>query len=180
MLSTHLCLPCEGGLEAVFHVFAYLVLHHNARVVFDPTYPSVDMGTFIKTDWKSMYGDVKEMIPSDARFPSGEYVDLRLFVDSDHAGEKFTRRSRTGFVIYLNMAPIVWFSKRQPTVESRVFGAEFVSMKNGIETCRGLRYKLRMMDVALSGTIYVYGDNISVVHNTQRHDSVLKKKSNSI
>jgi hypothetical protein len=66
MLSTYLWLPREGHLEAVFHVFAYLGLHHNARVVFDPTYPAVDMGTFIKTDWKSMYGDVKEMIPSDA------------------------------------------------------------------------------------------------------------------
>jgi hypothetical protein len=67
--------------------------------LFDPTYPSVDMGTFIKTDWKSMYGDVKEMIPSDAHVPQVKEVDLRLFVDSDHAGEKMTRRSSTGFVI---------------------------------------------------------------------------------
>jgi hypothetical protein len=125
-------LPLEDHLEAVFHVFAYLGLHHNARVVFDTTYPAVDMGTFIKTDWKSMYGDVKEMIPSDAHVSRGKEVDLRLFVDSDHAGEQFKRRSRTGFVIYLNMAPIVWFSKHQPTVESSVFGAEFVEMKNGI------------------------------------------------
>jgi hypothetical protein len=58
------------------------------------------------------------------------------------------------------MAPIVWFSKRQRTVESSVFGAEFVAMKNDIETCRGLRYNLRMMGVALSGPKFVYGDNI--------------------
>jgi hypothetical protein len=116
------------------------------------------MGTFIKTDWKSMCGDVKEMIPTDALVPRGKEVDLRLFVDSDHAGEKFKRRSRTGFVIYLSMAPIVWFSKRQPTVESSVFGAEFVAMKNDIEICRGLGYKLRMMGVALSGPTFVYGD----------------------
>jgi hypothetical protein len=50
------------------------------------------MGTFIKTDWKSMYGDVKEMIPSDAPVPRGKEVDLRLFDDSNHAGEQFTRR----------------------------------------------------------------------------------------
>jgi hypothetical protein len=123
IFSTYICLPREGHLEAVFHVFAYLGLHHNARVVFDPTYPAVDMGTFIKTDCRSMYGDVKEIIPSDAHVPRGKEVDLRFFVDSDHAGEHFTRRSRTGFVIYLNMAPTVWFSKRQPTVESSVFGA---------------------------------------------------------
>jgi hypothetical protein len=71
MLSTYLCLPREGHLEAIFHVCAYLGLHHNARVVFNPTYPAVDMGTFIKTDWKSMYGDVKEMIPSEPLFPVG-------------------------------------------------------------------------------------------------------------
>jgi hypothetical protein len=134
MLSTYLCSPREGHLEAVFHVFAYLRKHHNARVVFDTTYPTVDMDTFIKTDWKAMYGDVKEMIPKDAPIPRVKEVDVRLFVDSDHAGEQFTRRSKTGFVIYLKMAPIVWFSKSHPTVESSVFGAEFVAMKNGIET----------------------------------------------
>jgi hypothetical protein len=53
MLSTHLFLTSEGHLEAIFHVFEYMGLHHNARVVFDPTYPYVDMGTFIKTDWKA-------------------------------------------------------------------------------------------------------------------------------
>jgi hypothetical protein len=107
MLSTYICLPREGHLEAVFHVIAYLGIHHNARAIFDPTYPVVDMGTFIKTDWKSMYGDVKEMITSDAPISREKEVDFRLFVDSDHAGEQFTRCSRTGFVIYLSMAPIV-------------------------------------------------------------------------
>jgi hypothetical protein len=142
MFSTHLCLPRECHLEAVYHVFAYLGLHNNVLVLFDPTYPTVDMGTFIKTDWKSMYVDVKEMIPSDAPISRGKKIDMRLFVDSDHAGEQLTRRSRTGFVRYLNMVPLVWFSKSQPTVESSVFGAEFFAMKNCIETCRGLRYKL--------------------------------------
>jgi hypothetical protein len=37
-----------------------------------------------------------------------------------------------------------------------------------------------MMGVAIDGPTYVYGDNMSVVHNTQRPESVLKKKSNAI
>jgi len=85
--------------------------------------------------------------------------------------------SRTGF---LNMAPVVWFSKRQPTVETSVFGAEFVAMKNGMETLKGLQYKLRMMGVPLSGPSFIYGDNMSVIHNTQRPESMLRKKSNLI
>jgi hypothetical protein len=127
-----------------------------------------------------MYGDAKEMIPYYSPFPHRKEVDLRLFVDSDHAGEQFKRLSRTGFVIYLNMAPILWFSKHQPTVKSSVFGAECVDMNNGIETCRGLSYKLIMMGVTLSGPTFIYGDNMSVLHNTQRSESILKKKSNSI
>jgi hypothetical protein len=65
-------------------------------------------------------------------------------------------------------------------VESSVFGEEFVAMKNCVETCRGLRYKLGMMGATLSGPAFVYGDNMSVVHNTQRPESVWKKESNSI
>jgi hypothetical protein len=180
MLSTYLCLPLEGHLEAVFHVSVYLGLHHNTRVVFYPTYPAVDMGAFIKTVWKSIYGDVKEMIPSDAPIPHGKEVDLRLVVDSDHAGEQFTRCSRTGFVIYLNMAPIVWFSKRQPTVESSVFGAEFFAIRNGIETCRWPPLQAENDGCGLECPTFVYGENMSVVHNNQRPESVLKKKSDSI
>jgi hypothetical protein len=48
-----------------------------------------------------------------------------------------------GFLIYLNMAPIVWYSKKQSTVKSSVIGAEFVVMKQGrIEALQGLQYKL--------------------------------------
>ena len=78
------------------------------------------------------------------------------------------------------MAPIVWYSKKQSTVEASVFGAEFVAMRDGLEAIQGLRYKLRMMGVPITGPAYVYGDNMSVINNTQRPDLTLKKKSNSI
>jgi hypothetical protein len=79
MSSTYPCLPCEGNLEDVIHVCAYLALNQNVRVVFDPTYPYIYMRTFIKTYWKSMYGDMKEMITSDDPVPRVKEVDLRLF-----------------------------------------------------------------------------------------------------
>jgi hypothetical protein len=53
-------------------------------------------------------------------------------------------------------------------------------MTHGVETCRGLRYKLRMMGVPITGPTYVYGDNMSVIFNTSRPSSQLKKKSNSV
>ena len=53
-------------------------------------------------------------------------------------------------------------------------------MKTGVEALRGIRYKLRMMGVPLTGPTYVYGDNMSVIYNTSRPESTLKKESNSI
>ena len=103
-----------------------------------------------------------------------------MMVDSNHAGDKTTRRSRSGFLIYVNMALIIWSSKKQPTVESSVFGAEFVAMKTGMEELRGLRYKLRMMGVGISGPTHIYGDNMSVINNTSKPESTLNKKNNSI
>jgi hypothetical protein len=37
-----------------------------------------------------------------------------------------------------------------------------------------------MMGVPLSGPSFIYGDNMSVIYNTQRPESTLRKKSNSI
>jgi len=146
----------------------------------DPTYPTVDYEVFPEHDWKRFYGDVKEAIPENAPRPRGKSVDLTMYVDSDHATDKKTRHSRTGFLIYLNSALVMWCSKKQATIETSVFGAEFVAMKHGLETLRGLRYKLRMMGVELAGPSFIYGDNMSVIHNTQRPESTLKKKSNAI
>jgi hypothetical protein len=57
-------------------------------------------------------------------------------------------------------------SKKQATIETSVFGAEFVAMKHGIKTLRGLRYKVRMMGIPLTGPSYIYGDNKSQVTNS--------------
>ena len=103
-----------------------------------------------------------------------------MFVDSDHAGDKVSCRSRSGFLIHVNTALVQWLSKKQSKVETSVFGAEFVAMKEGIDALRGLRYKLRMMGISISSPSYIYGDNMSAVHNTSRPESVLKKKCNSV
>ncbi|KAI2513025.1 hypothetical protein MHU86_1316 [Fragilaria crotonensis] len=114
------------------------------------------MSVFKECDcWRAFYGDVKEAILPNAPPPKGKDVNLRMFVDSDHAGDKRTCRSRVGFLIYLNMLPITWFLKKQATIETSVFGAEFVAMKRDMEALRGIRYKLRMMGVELAGPSYL-------------------------
>jgi hypothetical protein len=102
-------------------------------------------------------------------------------VTSDHgAGDKVTRRSRTGVLVFLNCAPTVWFSKKQHSIETSSFGSEFTAMKQGMEISEGLRYKLRMMGVLLDGHTHVKANIMSVINNTSLPESMLKKKSNSI
>ena len=72
------------------------------------------------------------------------------------------------------------YSKKQSTITTSVFGAEFVAMEAGVETLHITQYKLRMMDIPMSGASYIYGDNMSVIHNNSKPESALKKMCNAI
>ena len=91
MLASQPALPREVHLEAVFHIFIYLKGHQNARMVFNQTYPTLDMSMFQENDWCDFYGGVREAIPPNVPGPRGKEVDLRIFADSYHAGDKLTR-----------------------------------------------------------------------------------------
>ncbi len=120
---------------------------------------------------------MEEAIPPDMPPPLGKDVDLRMMVDSDHAEEKRTQRSCTGFIIFCNLALIIWPSKQQASIEISVFGAEFGAIKHGTKTLRGLKYKIRIMGIPLSGPTYIYGDNKSQVTNSSRPELTLKKSA---
>jgi hypothetical protein len=138
LLSSHLAYPCEGHLKTALHMMSYLSHKHNAQLIFDPTYPKIDMEQFPQFNRTGFYSDVEEAIPVDMPEPLGKNVDVRMMCDSDHAGDKWTRHSCTGFLIFCNIALIDWVSKKQATIETSVFGAEFIAIKQEIEKLQGL------------------------------------------
>ena len=181
MMASMMAMPRIGHLNQLFHIFAYLKQRHNSEMVFDPTLPDIDEDLFPREDWRhTPYSTATEDVPSRIPDARGFGFVISTYVDSDHAGDTVTRRSRTGFIVYLNRAPIFWFSKKQGGIETSSFGAEFIAMKQCCEYLRGLRYKLRMMGIPVEGPAYIFGDNKSVLANSSKPDSVLKKKSNSI
>jgi hypothetical protein len=148
--------PREGHLTAMFHVFAYLKNKHNARLIYDPSYPRIETSDFKNDeDWKAFYGEVKEAIPPNAPPARGRSVMIQIYIDADHAANMCTRRSRTGYVQFVNNAVINWFSKKQVSIETSTSGSEFVALKTSMEANRELRYKLRMMGVPIDGSSYV-------------------------
>ncbi len=70
--------------------------------------------------------------------------------------------------------------KATNTVETSTFGSEFIALKIATKLIQALRYKLRMMGVALDGPANVFCDNNSVVINSSIPESTLKKKHVSI
>jgi hypothetical protein len=123
LMSRYLVSAREGHLQQLFHVFAYLKQNDRSTMVFDDTEPSYDPRRFATQDWSKYYPDAKEAIPENMPEPRGKPVMMTCFVDADHAGCQVTRRSHTGVILYINRAPIIWYSKRQNTVESSTFGS---------------------------------------------------------
>jgi hypothetical protein len=142
--------------------------------------PDIDESSFIQADWSEFYRDAKEAVPMNAPEPRGNRVIISCFVDADHTGNLVTRRSHTGVLIFCNKAPIIWFSKKQNTVETSTFGSEFIAARIAVELIESLRYKLRMFGVPIVGPANLFIDNGSVVANTINPESVLKKRHNAI
>ena len=179
-LSRYLAMPREGHLEQALHIFAYLKAHGRSTLVFDDTTPTFDKDRFFQADWSEYYPDASDPLPPNMPPPRGRAVTTTCFVDADHAGCLATRRSQTGILMFLQRAPILWYSKRQSTVETSTFGSEFVAMKTAIEQIEGFRYKLRMMGIPLDGETNVFCDNESVFKSATMPEVTLKKKHNAI
>jgi hypothetical protein len=135
---------------------------------------------FKECNWEEYYPGAKEAIPMNKPEPRGKLVTMSCFVDADHAGCCVTRRSHSGIITFVNRAPILWYSKRQNTVELSTFGSKLIAMRTAIEMIEGLRYKLRMFGVEIDGPCNTFGDNQAVISNVVAPESQLKKKHAAI
>ena len=127
-----------------------------------------------------MTSTMKEQVPNNMLPPCGRAVSSHCFVDADHASNTVTRRSQTGILIFLNRALIVWYSKRQNTMETSTFGSEFIAMRTAVEHIEVLCYKLHMFGIPVEDPTNVLCDNEAVFKNATIPESTLKKKHNSI
>ena len=72
--------------------------------------------------------DTKEAPPNMPQ-PRGAGFIMRAKVDADHAADTAARRLRTGFIACLNRALVLWFSKKQSSIESSSFRSELMTIK---------------------------------------------------
>ncbi|GJX25541.1 ribonuclease H-like domain-containing protein [Tanacetum coccineum] len=89
---------------------------------------------------------------------------LIAYSDADWAGCPTTRRSTSGYCVFLGNNLLSWSSKRQPTLSRSSAEAEYRGVANAVaETC-WIRNLLRELHTPLSSATIVYCDNVSAVY----------------
>ncbi|KAL5567111.1 hypothetical protein UlMin_030275 [Ulmus minor] len=91
--------------------------------------------------------------------PSTSSLDLRAYSDADHGRDPTSRKSVTGFCIFLGDSLISWKSKKQTIVSQSSTEAEYRAMTSTTKEIVWLHWLLADMGVSLSHPTPMYCDN---------------------
>ena len=97
------------------------------------------------------------------RFKDNNVWTMAVFSDSDWAGDKDTRRSVTGYIIFLCGVPISWKSKAQSHVTLSSSEAEYVALSESVKELKFVSMLLNSMGIRYSKPITVWVDNLGAI-----------------
>ena len=82
----------------------------------------------------------------------------------------------SGVIAFVGSTPISWTSKRQGTIESSSYSADFCAGRVACEEAIAIRYMLRSLGVPVLGPTKLCGDNLVMIMSSTNPDSELNKK----
>ncbi|KAM2102749.1 hypothetical protein ACFX1T_000977 [Malus domestica] len=96
-------------------------------------------------------------------YTSGSSMQLKAYSDSDWAADLNTRRSITGYVVYLGDNPISWQSKKQSSVSRSSTEAEYRALAHTTADIAWIRLILKDLHEYLFSPPVIYCDNQSAI-----------------
>ncbi|XP_014511862.1 uncharacterized protein LOC106770576 [Vigna radiata var. radiata] len=171
-LDSHLDDP--GPYKRLVGKFLYLT---NTRP--DLCYTINLLSQFMQSPTEHHYRAVQHVLryikstPSEGLFFTADSpMHLKGFSDSDWATCPNTRRSTTGFCIFLGTSLVSWKSKKQKTVSRSSTEAEY-ALAAAVCEIQWLHYLLKDLQIEESGVPALYWDNKSarhIAHNQSFHE----------
>ncbi|KAJ0568595.1 putative RNA-directed DNA polymerase [Helianthus annuus] len=107
---------------------------------------------------------IKGTIDYGLRLTPSATSSLVAYSDADWAGCPDSRRSTSGFCVFLGNNLISWSSKRQQTVSRSSAEAEYRGVANAVAETSWLRNLLLELHIPVTRATVVYCDNISAVY----------------
>jgi hypothetical protein len=173
--------PRQGHLDRVKRIYGYLYkMRHGAIRIRtqEPDYSDLPDKVY---DWEhSVYAGAEELMPHDCPPSLGKPVVMTTFVDANLYHDLVNGKSVTGVMHFFNKTLVDWFSKKQATVETATYGAEFVAARTAMEQIIDLRIELRYLGVLVKGSTMMFGDNESVVDSSSIPHARLHKRHNAL
>ena len=100
--------------------------------------------------------------------PFGEAVVTTTSMDDNLNHYLVTGKYLSGCLIFANKTPVVWYSKKQTTVETVTYGSEFVTAKTATE----------YPGASIGSKSFLFGDDRSVITGATLPHSTLTKCHN--
>jgi hypothetical protein len=102
--------------------------------------------------------------------PGSKVNQVQLFADADFSRNPDVKKSRSGFVIFLNGGAVAWKSKLQPRIAMSTTEAELYAMYAGVEQVLWFREFLDQLGFP-QGSVPCHEDNSGLIHWLTNHSS---------
>jgi hypothetical protein len=109
-------------------------------------------------------------------FDSKNSWKLKVFSDSDWAGDSETRISVTGFMVYIQNVPICWRSKAQKGVTLSSSKAEYVALSEAVKEIRFVYFILKDIGIDVELPIVVKTDNVGALFMSQNSSTSVRSR----
>lgn len=183
--DTQLCLSKEMSslYRSGVGMLLYLVKHSRPDIANAVRQLSKVLDGSTEASYKEMLRVIKYVLDTktlglkfEPTMTKGEPWDIVVYTDSDYASDPVSRRSVSGYIIYVHGVPICWKSKAQQSVTLSSTEAEWVALSEAIKEVIFLINLLGSMRIIVQLPVIVRVDNVGAIFMSENLTTTSRTK----